>query len=173
MEMKEVLKWKVVYVASRQEKKVAKRLEQLGITYYLPIYRKLSQWSDRKKWVEFPLFNGYLFVKPTDLQRDKVLEQPGAVAYVRHDKKDAVIPQKEIEIIRTILKSGYSLETIHKPEDFEIGERVQVLEGPLTGEKVDILRRNKEEFFLVSFDTLGQSIKVELPYQVLKKLKAK
>jgi transcription antitermination factor NusG len=173
MDMNDNSKWKVVYVASRQEKKVANRLEQLGITHYLPLYKKLSQWSDRKKWVEFPLFNGYLFVKPTNLQRDKVLEQPGAVAYVRYNKEDAVIPQKEIEIIKNVLKSGYSLETINTPEDFEIGEKVQVMEGPLAGEDVDILRRNKEEFFLVSFDTLGQSIKVELPYQVLKKLKTR
>ncbi len=170
MNMQEEIKWKVVYIASRQEKKVALRLSQLGITHYLPLYKKIQQWSDRKKWVEFPLFNGYLFVKPTDPQRDKVLEVPGVVAYVRYNNEDAIIPQKEIEITKTILTSGYSLETINTPEDFEVGDRVEVSEGPLAGEYVDIHRRNKEEYFLVSFDTLGQSIKVELPFQVLKKI---
>ena len=165
----EELKWKVVYVASRQEKKVATLLEQQGVTYYLPLYRKLSQWSDRKKWVEFPLFNGYLFVKPDAWQRDKVLEIPGVVAYLRYNKGDAVVRDEEIETIQKITESGYSLETIHTPDDFEVGEFVTVAEGPLKGERVDIIRRNNKEEFLVSFDTLGQSIKISLPYQVLRK----
>jgi len=169
MEDKQV--WKVVYVASRQEKKVALRLEKEGIEAFLPLYKKLSQWSDRKKWVEFPLFNGYIFVRPTKLQRDKVVQLPGALAYVRYNGGDAEVKDKEIEIIHTILTSGYSLETINTPEDFEIGEQVLVTEGPLKGQKVDILRQNDKEHFLVSFDTLGQSIKIELPFQVLQKQK--
>jgi transcriptional antiterminator NusG len=167
----EELKWKVVYIASRQEKKVAKQLEREGIQYYLPLYKKLSQWSDRKKWVEFPLFNGYLFVKPDAWQRDKVLEIPGVVAYLRYNKEDAQVKEEEIVTIQKITTSGYSLETIHTPEDFEIGEYVIVAEGPLKGQRVDILRRNNSEEFLVSFDTLGQSIKISLPYQVIRKVK--
>jgi len=144
-------------------------LQKEGIEHFLPLYNKLSQWSDRKKWVEVPLFNGYLFVKPSDLQRDKVLQINGVVAFVRYNKDDAVVQDKEIQIIKTVLDSGYSLETISKPEDFEIGEQVLVTEGPLKDQKVDILRKNDKEHFLVSFDTLGQSIKIELPYQIFKK----
>lgn len=169
MEEKNV--WKVVYIASRQEKKAALRLEQLGIEHFLPLYNKLSQWSDRKKWVEVPLFNGYLFVKPTILQRDKVLEVPGVVAYLRYNKEDAVVKDKELQTIQTILTSGYSLENINAPEQFELGEQVLITEGPLAGHKGDILRQNDKEHFLVSFDTLGQSIKIELPYQVFEKIK--
>ncbi|PCJ67817.1 MAG: hypothetical protein COA58_01380 [Bacteroidetes bacterium] len=161
--------WKVVYIASRQEKKVALQLQREEIDHFLPLYKKLSQWSDRKKWVDTPLFNGYLFVRPTDLQRDKILELNGVVAYVRYNKDDAQVQDKEIEIIKTVLSSGYSLETISKPDDFEVGEQVLVTEGPLKGQKVDIIRQNNEKHFLVSFDTLGQSIKIELPYQIFKK----
>lgn len=167
--MEEELKWKVVYIASRQEKKVAERLKREGIECFLPLYKKLSQWSDRKKWVEFPLFNGYLFVKPTAFQRDKVLQDQGVVAYVRYNGDDAVVKQSEIDVIHNILQSGYSLQTIAKAYDFEVGESVKVLEGPLRGQVVDILRKNDEEHFLVSFNTLGQSIKVELPYSVFTK----
>jgi transcription antitermination factor NusG len=103
------------------------------------------------------------------LQRDKVLEVPGVVAYLRYNKEDAVVQDKEVKTIKAVLSSGYSLETIHTPQDFVVGEQVHVLEGPLKGQKVDILRQNDKEHFLVSFGTLGQSIKVALPYQVLKK----
>lgn len=161
--------WKVVYVASRQEKKVAKQLEWTGIEYFLPLHKKLQQWSDRKKWVEFPLFNGYIFVKPKIAERDKILELSGALAYVRYNGEDALVKDKEIKSLKNIITSGYTLDTIHLPEDFEIGEDVLVTEGPLKGQEVNIIRRNKEEIFLVSFATIGQSIKIELPYQVLSK----
>ncbi|HAV26302.1 MAG TPA: antitermination protein NusG [Bacteroidetes bacterium] len=162
--------WKVVYVASRQEKKASLRMEQLGIVHFLPLYKKLSQWSDRKKWVEVPLFNGYMFVKPTALQRDSVLQIPGVVAFVRYNGDDAIVQEKEITNIKTVLASGYSLETINTPQDFTVGEQVEVVEGPLIGHTGDILRQNDKEHFLVSFGTLGQSIKIELPYQAFKKL---
>lgn len=163
------LKWKVVYCASRQEKKLAERLKKAGITHYLPLYKKLSQWSDRKKWVEWPLFSGYIFVRPDPHQRDLVLQQQGALAYLRFNGQDAIVTQKEIDTIGRILESGYSLETISIPDDFKVGSQALVMEGPLKGQTVDILRRNDEEEFLVSFDTLGQSIKINLPYQVLRK----
>ena len=35
------------------------------------------------------MFNGYLFVRPTDIQRDKVLQMNGVVAFVRYNKEDA------------------------------------------------------------------------------------
>ena len=161
--------WKVVYIASRQEKKVAVRLAQEGIEYFLPLYQKLSQWSDRKKWVELPLFNGYLFVKPTTLQRDKVLSLQGVVAFVRYNKADAVVKQTEIEIIKQVLESGYALESYTKPEDFTVGDEVLITEGALIGHKGEILRHNNKEYFLVSFETLGQSIKIELPVYSFKK----
>ena len=47
-----------------------------------------------------PLFNGYIFVKPTDLERDMVLQTPGVVKYIRHNQKDARVPEKQIELIK-------------------------------------------------------------------------
>jgi len=167
--MSQDLQWKVIYVASRQEKKVFDRLKKEGIAVFLPLTKKLRQWSDRKKWVEFPLFNGYLFVKPTLIQRDQILEIIGVVSYLRYNGQDATVKEKEIQVIYTILESGYSLETIHTPDDFEAGNQVMVDEGPLKGQLVNILRRNNKSCFLVSFETLSQSIKVELPYHVFKK----
>ena len=81
----EQLKWKVIYTSSRQEKKVSAYLTKFDVEQYLPIYRSLRYWKDRKKWVELPLFNGYIFIKPTDNQRDEVLRIPGVVKYIRHN----------------------------------------------------------------------------------------
>ena len=161
--------WRVVYIASRQEKKVAKRLDQLGIENYLPIARQLRQWSDRKKWVEFPMFNGYLFVRPQPDALDLVVSQTGVVRYLMFDGKHAEVREREIDVIRIIEKSGYYAETILNPSDFEEGESLMVNEGPLKGQEVELIRKNNDHIFLVSFDTLGQSIKVNLPFEFLEK----
>jgi transcription antitermination factor NusG len=163
--------WNVVYVMSRQEKKVAQRLTVKGIENYLPIAKRLSQWSDRKKWVDFPMFNGYVFVRPNPEQGDEVLQVPGVLNYLSFERERAIVQDREIEIIRTIEREGYFAETILEPGDFEVGERVQVVDGPLKGNPVQVVRKNNERIFLVSFDTLGQSIKINMPFEFLGKLK--
>jgi transcription antitermination factor NusG len=87
------------------------------------------------------------------------------------EKKHAVVQDKEIEIIRTIEREGYFAETILNPSDFSEGEQVLVVEGPLKGQTVDLIRNNNERIFLVSFDTLGQSIKINIPFEFLQKVK--
>jgi len=170
--MKENNKWLVVYVSSRQEKVSNIELEKRGIESYLPVSKRLRQWSDRKKWVEFPLFNGYLFVRPEPNQIDEVLSVQGIVCYLTFERKHAVIRDKEIEIIRKIENTGYYAESMMNSEDFSEGEKCLVTEGPLKGQTVDLIRKNNERIFLIAFDTLGQSIKINIPYEFLKKIKS-
>ena len=56
------LRWFALYTRHRFEKKVAARLEDKGIESFLPLHTVLRQWSDRRKKVEEPLFNCYVFV---------------------------------------------------------------------------------------------------------------
>lgn len=165
------LRWNVLYIMSRQEKRVAKALEDMQVETYLPIVKKLRMWSDRKKWVEFPMFNGYLFVRVDGTLDDEILKTPGVVGYLNFDRKRAVVQDREIEVIKVIETEGYFAESLHQPEDFEVGEKVLVLEGGLKGHTVDLIRKNNEKIFLVSFDTLGQSIKLNIPFEFLQKVK--
>ena len=55
-------KWLVFYTKSRQEKKVRDILLRRGFEVFLPLQKVMRQWSDRKKKVEVPLFNAYIFV---------------------------------------------------------------------------------------------------------------
>ena len=56
-------KWIAVYTKSRHEKVVIQELENKNIEAYCPIFKERRQWSDRKRWVEFPLFRSYVFAK--------------------------------------------------------------------------------------------------------------
>ncbi len=161
--------WRVIYVSSRQEKKVATRLKALNIEHYLPLTRQLRQWSDRRKWVEMPMFNGYLFVKPELQQVDLVLMQPGAVNYLFFNKKPARVSEREMNIIRQIEQSGYSAENALNPEDFSEGETIIINQGPLKGFTGTLIRKDNEHFFQVLIESIGQGVKVKLPLEIITK----
>jgi len=163
-------KWLVVYVSSRQEKKVSAYLTKRKVANYLPLVRLLRQWSDRKKFVDFPMFPGYLFVRPTAAQHDDVITIPGVVNYLKFSRELALVTDKEIEIIRTIESSGYYAENIPMPSDYDLEEKVIVKEGPLRGQTGILMRKDKEDIFLILFETIGQSLKVQIPYQMLGKV---
>ena len=55
--------WIVVRSKPRAEKIAHAQLLEKGIEAYLPLLKERRKWSDRKKWVEFPLFSSYLFAR--------------------------------------------------------------------------------------------------------------
>ncbi|MEK6603230.1 MAG: transcription termination/antitermination NusG family protein, partial [Nitrospirota bacterium] len=55
--------WYAVRTRSRHEKLVRDRLAGLGVEHLLPTVMRLSQWKDRKKEIEAPLFSGYCFAR--------------------------------------------------------------------------------------------------------------
>jgi len=69
--------WFAAYTRSRNEKKVAGELEEQHIEYYLPLIKTIRQWSDRKKKVEVPLINSYIFVRIIEKEYLKVLQTTG------------------------------------------------------------------------------------------------
>jgi transcription antitermination factor NusG len=162
------LVWKVIYTSSRQEKKVSAFLDKMGIEHYLPLYKSLRFWKDRKKWVEMPLFNGYIFVLPTENQRDQILTVPGVVRFIRHNSKDATIPSGQIELIREFVYLGYNISEIRDDEKFEVGDIAEVLDGPLKGKEAEVLKMGDEHYLLVSIEAVNQSVKVKLPKEILK-----
>ncbi len=62
------MKWYAIHTRSRHEKQVDLFLSERGIETFLPLVHTLSRWKDRKKYVDLPLFPGYMFVC-TDKER--------------------------------------------------------------------------------------------------------
>lgn len=162
--------WTVIYVASRQEKVVARRFVQLQIEHYLPLVSRVRVWSDRRKKVEMPLFNGYLFVRPTKAQRDLVLQQPGAVAYVRYNGKAARVGEEEIETIRSLIACGYDLEASGIEANTVPGTPVRITQGPLRGFEGEVVHTAGGQHFIIALHSIEQNIRVKLPAEALEAL---
>jgi len=168
-EMSENKHWYAVYTHSRAEKKVLTEIEFQGIEAYLPLQRKLRQWSDRKKWVEMPLIPGYLFVLIDRKEYDNVLKTPGVVAYVRFEGKAAIIPDNQIELIQRML-SETSLQVEVSHEVFEKGDPIMVASGPLIGIKGTLISFKGKKKVAVQLDQLNLSLVVEIQLSEIEKI---
>jgi hypothetical protein len=51
-----VANWYALYTCPRHEKCVARQIEQRSIPCFLPLYRSLRRWKDRRKELELALF---------------------------------------------------------------------------------------------------------------------
>lgn len=160
--------WKVIYCASRQEKKVSSYLEKQNIVHYLPVVKVLKQWSDRRKWVEVPLFNAYIFVKPEITQRDAVLQIPGVVKYIWYNGSDAQVSHKDIAFLRHLIDKGYQVQQNELGAELNSGDLVMVIDGPFIDQEVEVHYNDNDTFVVVWVEGLSVSYKVNLPREFLK-----
>lgn len=167
MNKKEI--WYVIYTKSRQEKILNDKLMSAGYSVYLPLVKKNSQWSDRRKIIEVPLFNSYLFIKNVS-DREKLKDFNGFVNFLMFDNKPAIVTQTEIETLKSIIRHGYDVLEITNLKDLKLGSKVMVIGGPLKGMVGELISNSDEEWFLINFENFSSSIQVKIPPKVLKKI---
>ncbi len=158
---KEKLKWRVLYTKSRQEKKVAKLLSEMGIVYYLPTQKVLKQWSDRKKKVEEVLFKSYVFVNLDARNYYEALKVPGVVKYVSFEGKAVSISEKQIETIKNTINNELEFEI--STEYFKKGDLLTIKKGPLKGATGEVVSWSGKKRLLVRITEIGYSLVVHLP----------
>ncbi len=154
--------WHALYIKSRAEKKALSDLQLKEIEAFLPLQRKLRQWSDRKKWVDMPLIPGYLFVKVSRKEYDLALQSSfHVVTYVRFEGKAAVIPEQQIEYLKLLLKQN-NLDIEITQEKLEPGQLIEVIAGPLIGLRGKLLQRNGKKKVAIELEDIGHSALVEI-----------
>jgi transcription antitermination factor NusG len=151
--------WYAAHVCSRHEKQVARQLEERQVNYFLPVYRSVRRWKDRRKELDLVLFPGYVFVHLDLKDRLRVLQVPSVVRFVSFNGHPAPLPDAEIEVLVNGLAKGVRAE----PHPYlKVGHRVRVKYGPLTGTQ-GILTRRKDKFRVVlSIDLIMRSVAVEV-----------
>ena len=154
-----VLNWYALYTCSRHEKSVAQQIEQRSIACFLPLYRSVRRWKDRRKELELALFPGYVFVRLALKDRFRVLQLPSAVRLVSFNGQPAILPEAEIEQLRQRLSRSGSVE----PHPYlRVGRRVRVCGGPMQGLEGIIVRRKDRCRVVFSLDLIMRSVAVEV-----------
>jgi len=151
--------WFAVRVRSNHERVAQLHLRERGYEEFAPSFQEERRWTDRKKMADQFLFPGYIFCRLNPLMRLPVLTIPGVVGFVGFGKTPSPIPQHEIEHIRTMVRSGFLI----KPWPFlQVGQRVLIERGPLSGVE-GILEETKGRFRLVvSIHLLQRSVSTEI-----------
>jgi len=155
-------KWYALYVRSRHEFVTQGELTRKGICCFLPTVKKMSQWKDRKKLVEFPLFPGYIFafVHPYTDGFLSVLKTRGAVDLVATEPGvPTPVPEEEMNSLMILMGSGQKIDVY--PE-LRQGTRVRVKRGPLLGAVGTLESREDQYQFLINVDILGRSVGVRI-----------
>jgi len=111
------LHWYALRTRSRHEKMVRDQLAQQGIEPLLPTVKRLSQWKDRKKEVEVPLFSGYCFVRFASDQKLPVLKTVGVVDIVGGGQR----PEALVGLLSA--RRERPAEPHHLPLELQPGER--------------------------------------------------
>ena len=162
-------KWLVFYTKSRSEKAAHETLLKFGFESYLPLNKVLRQWSDRKKKVEVPLFNSYLFVRDIEAKIPEILKTPGISWNIRHNGVPAVLREKELATIKRFLESGLTID-IGSAQDLEKGDQVKIMDGPMKGAIGFLSGEYNEQKFTIELESIDQVMKVSVDKGLLKKL---
>lgn len=160
--------WIAFYTQPRAEKKVYERLLQQGFIAYLPLIKRLRQWSDRKKWIESPLFPNYVFAKLTQREYTTAIRTPGIVCAVWFSGKPVFVPEEQIEAIQRFIENGFSL-TVHPITEIVPGDFVKIVSGPFRGITGEVLRIKGKERFVIRINAIGTAVSVELQGWYLQK----
>lgn len=156
--------WYALYTKSRAEKRLKERLDKLQIEAYLPLHWVERRWSDRKKIIEVPLFNSYLFVKTkSETEYFKALKCEGAVRYVTLLGKPSIITDKEINTLHLILSKQNEIVIEVTSNKYEKGEWVEITKGALKGIIGELIDYHGQHKILIRVGTLEQSIIVDVP----------
>jgi transcriptional antiterminator NusG len=162
-------KWLVFYTKSRGEKAAHESLRKFGYESFLPLQKVLRQWSDRKKKVEIPLFNSYLFVYDIEANIPEILKTPGLSWNIRHNGKPAFLREKELATIKRFIDSGLTID-ISSAQELDKGDQVKIMDGPMKGAIGFLSGEYNEQKFTIELESIDQVMKVSVDKGLLKKL---
>ena len=127
-------RWVAALVHTNCEKKVATKLEKLGIENYVAIQTEEHQWSDRKKKIDRIVIPMVVFVRLAKNEEDEFRRLPFIMKFISYPGSNELatpIPDNQIEQLRFLLE--HSEYPITFCNNIEVGDTVRVVKGPLKG----------------------------------------
>ena len=162
--------WIVVRSKPRSEKIAYAQLKEKGIEAYLPLLKERRKWSDRKKWVEFPLFSSYLFAKIEIKNSIFVLQTNGVSSLVKFGEEIAIVQDEVVNAIKLAIDGGYQLTPA---EYFAAGNAVEVIEGPMAGVKGIVVKLKGKDRLVIKIDAIQQALSIDIDTRFIKNIKSK
>ena len=155
--------WYACRTRARAEKKVDRLLAAAGVTSYLPLVERLRTWSDRSKWVPFPLFPGYVFARSTLASLPEVVRTPSLIEIVRVNGAPTPIRESEIESIRSLVQGSAAIGEEPAAHEYLVhGQEVRVIQGPFQGMQGILTEVRGRTRIVVRLAAIRQAVSVEM-----------
>lgn len=135
--------WYIAIVNNNTEKQCAKKLQKLGYECYVPTQTETRKWrTGVRKVVDRIVLPSLVFIRTTETERRHTIVNLSYVKRFMTDKAGlrdafgkhpvAVIPNRQIELLRFMLGNAESAVTIESPP-LKLGDKVRVFRGGLIG----------------------------------------
>lgn len=152
-------RWYAAYTWAHHEKSVARQLDDRRIESFVPLYRSVRRWKDRRKELQLALFPSYVFVRIDVKQRLNVLQVPGVVNFVSFGGLPAPLPELAIEHLR----SGLNSPACAQPHPYlSVGRRVRIASGPFRGIEGILVRRKEKLRVVLSIALIQRAVAIEV-----------
>jgi transcriptional antiterminator RfaH len=159
--------WFVIYTKPQHERKIAEQLEKIQVNPFLPVVKTLRTWSDRRKYVDLPLFPSYVFAKLENPENYfNSLEINGVLYYVRTGKQIAAVSEtviNNLKLVTTQASCGIEVSS----EYLQPGQHLYIKEGPFTGFYCEVIQHKGKQKILVRIELLKRSILIDIPFEYL------
>jgi transcriptional antiterminator RfaH len=152
--------WYIAYTRPRAEKQIAIRLGKAGIKFFLPLQKELRQWSDRKKWVERPLFSSYIFVNVDKKEYYLALGISGLLYYVNIKGNAVALTDSRMQDIKRAIESNKEVEVLSGAP--VPGDVITIKRGALKGLKGTVIHYEGQNHLLMAIEELGKYLKIKI-----------
>jgi transcriptional antiterminator RfaH len=157
--------WYAAYTRAKNEKKVAAELAKQRIEHYLPLRTTIRQWSDRKKKVQLPLINSYVFVRITNKEYMKVLQTMGVVNIIHFSGVPVPIPDWQIDNLKILLGADVPIQS--EPIELQKGQEVRINNGPLLGLRGTVLMVKGHHKLVICINALNCNMTIDIDLRLV------
>jgi transcription antitermination factor NusG len=157
--------WYAVQIRARHELQVGSALRSKGYETFVPAYKVIRRWSDRKKTVEQALFPTYAFCRFDRKVKATIIATPGVIGIVGFGNGPTPISDSEIGSLKIVSQSGVQC----APHPFvQVGQKVEVISGPLAGIKGIVVSAGRKNRIVISVELVHASAVVEVDEDVVR-----
>ena len=127
-------RWVAVLVQMNSERKVAAKLDKMGIANYVPVQQEEHQWSDRKKKIDRIVIPMVVFVRLAQNEEDEFRRLSFILKFITYPGSKELttpIPDEQIEKLKFLLHNADAKVSI--VENLKVGDKVRLVRGPMKG----------------------------------------
>jgi transcriptional antiterminator RfaH len=152
--------WVAVYTKPRQEKSLARDLQERRISYFLPMVMRQTSSGGRRRKNLYPLFASYMFYSGGEAERIAVLRTERLVRVIDVDDSQQETFRRELASLELAIRLA--------PESLELhpriapGTRVVIRSGPMSGVEGVVLEVGGKRKLWLGVSTLGVGATVEI-----------